>query len=100
MTTTSGGSSRQRSATFDPSPTEPTTSTTEMVEIPKGAVRRDGDQDVVFVVKDERLERRAVKVSGTEGDAARVISGLAAGETIAVTGEELADGDRVKVQTK
>ena len=79
---------------------EPSISTTEMVEIPKGAVRRDGEQDVVFVVKDERLERRAVKVSGTEGDTARVISGLASGETVAVTGEELADGDRVNVITQ
>ena len=76
---------------------EPAAATTEMVEIPKGAVRRDGEQDVVFVVKEDRLERRAVKVSGTEGDVARVISGLTAGETVAVTGEELADGDRVKV---
>jgi RND family efflux transporter MFP subunit len=79
---------------------EPVASATEMVEIPKGAVRRDGEQDVVFVVKEERLERRAVKVSGTEGDVARVASGLSAGEIVALTGENLADGDRVKVQTK
>jgi RND family efflux transporter MFP subunit len=71
---------------------------TEMVEIPKGAVRRDGEQDIVFVVKEERLERRAIKVSGTEGELARVISGLSAGETVAVTGENLADGDKVKVK--
>ncbi len=76
---------------------EAETATTEMVEVPKGAIRRDGEQDVVFVVKENRLERRAVKVSGTEGEIARVISGLAAGETVAVTGEELADGDRVSV---
>jgi HlyD family secretion protein len=72
---------------------------TEMVEIPKGAVRRDGETDVVFVVKDQRLERRAIKVGGTEGELARVISGLSAGETVAVTGEALADGDKVKVKT-
>ncbi|HET8772324.1 MAG TPA: efflux RND transporter periplasmic adaptor subunit [Thermoanaerobaculia bacterium] len=74
------------------------TAATEMVEIPKGAVRRDGEQDIVFVVKDERLERRAIKVSGTEGELARVISGLSAGETVAVTGENLADGDKVNVK--
>jgi RND family efflux transporter MFP subunit len=78
---------------------EPSLATTEMVEIPKAAVRRDGEQDVVFVVKEARLERRAVRVSGTEGDSARVISGLAGGETVAVTGENLADGDKVKVKT-
>ncbi|HEX6100543.1 MAG TPA: efflux RND transporter periplasmic adaptor subunit [Thermoanaerobaculia bacterium] len=75
------------------------TTATEMVEIPKGAVRRDGETDVVFVVKDQRLERRAIKVGGTEGEVARVISGLSAGETVAVTGESLADGDKVKVKT-
>jgi HlyD family secretion protein len=73
---------------------------TEMVEVPKTAIRRDGEQDVVFVVKEDKLERRAVKISGTEGDLARVISGLAAGETVALTGENLADGDRVKVKTQ
>jgi RND family efflux transporter MFP subunit len=77
---------------------EPVASTTEMVEIPKGAVRRDGETDVVFVLKDEHIERRAVKVSSTEGEVARVISGLSAGETVAVTGENLADGDAVKVK--
>jgi RND family efflux transporter MFP subunit len=76
---------------------EPTASSTEMVEIPKGAVRRDGEQDIVFVVKDGRLERRAIKVSGTEGEVARVISGVTAGEVVAVTGENLADGDKVKI---
>jgi HlyD family secretion protein len=74
------------------------TAAAEMVEIPKGAVRRDGEQDIVFVVKAERLERRAIKVSGTEGELARVISGLTAGETVAVTGEDLADGDKVNVK--
>ena len=74
-------------------------SSSEMVEIPKSAVRRDGEQDIVFVVKEDRLERRAIKVSGTEGEVARVISGLAAGEVVAVTGENLADGDRIKVKS-
>lgn len=77
---------------------EPATATTDMVEIPKAAVRRDGEQDVVFVVKEEKLERRAVKVSSTEGDVARVVSGLAAAETVAVTGENLGDGDKVNIR--
>jgi len=77
-----------------------TAATTEMVEIPKGAVHRDGEQDVVYVVKEERLERRAIKVGGTEGEVARVTSGLSAGEIVALAGENLADGDRVNVKTK
>ncbi|HYI11186.1 MAG TPA: efflux RND transporter periplasmic adaptor subunit, partial [Thermoanaerobaculia bacterium] len=29
-----------------------------IIEVPKAAIRRDGDQDVVYVVRDERAERR------------------------------------------
>jgi RND family efflux transporter MFP subunit len=79
---------------------EPAAAMTEMVEVPKSAIRRDGEQDIAFVVKDDKAERRAVKVSGTEGDVARVTSGLAAGESVVIAGEELADGDKVKVKTK
>jgi len=77
---------------------EKATAMTEMVEVPKSAIRRDGEQDIAFVVKDDKAERRAVKVSGTEGEIARVTSGLAAGETVVTAGEELADGDKVKVK--
>lgn len=71
---------------------------TSMFEVPKTAVRRDGEQDIVFIVKDERAERRAVKVSSAEGSNARIASGVAEGETVIVEGPpELKDGDKVKI---
>ena len=69
-----------------------------MVEVPKSAVRRDGETDIVFVVKDEKAERRAVKVANTDGAGARIASGLAEGEVVIVEGPaELKDGERVKI---
>lgn len=71
------------------------------VEISKGALRRDGDQDVVFVVgEDEKLERRAVRVAATEGDKVRLASGVAEGERVVVEGPaELEDGQKVRVSS-
>jgi HlyD family secretion protein len=69
------------------------------VEVPKGALRRDGEQDVVFVVKDGNAERRAVKVLSTEGDRVRLASGINDGEKVVVEGPaELKDGDRIRVK--
>jgi HlyD family secretion protein len=67
------------------------------VLVPRAALRRDGEQDVVLVVADGRVERRAVKVGDTSGDSAKVESGLAAGESVVVEGpEDLADGAEVE----
>ncbi|HEY1077503.1 MAG TPA: efflux RND transporter periplasmic adaptor subunit [Fontimonas sp.] len=50
----------------------------------RNAVQQNGEQGVVFVVRDDKLERRAVRVGGTVGDSVRVVSGLAAGDTLAL----------------
>ncbi len=64
--------------------------------VPKGAVRTDAGQSIVFVVRDDRAERRAVKGGVTEGDQIEIISGLNAGERIVVDGVgTLTDGARV-----
>jgi RND family efflux transporter MFP subunit len=74
------------------------TQTTTMVEVPKTAVRRDGEHDIVFVVKDGKAERRAVKVASAEGNNARLASGVADAEVVIVEAPpELKDGDKVKV---
>jgi RND family efflux transporter MFP subunit len=79
--------------------TEAATSTATFVEVPKSAVRRDGEQDVVYVVKDEKAERRAVKVFGTSGDFTRVSSGLTGNETVVTEAPlNLKDGDAVRVK--
>jgi hypothetical protein len=70
-----------------------------IVTVPKQALRRDGEQDIVFVVKDEKAERRAVKVGGADGTRAQITSGLAAGELVVIVGPtELADGDSVRIK--
>jgi RND family efflux transporter MFP subunit len=67
------------------------------VLVPRTAVRRDGEQDVVLVVADGRVERRAVQVGRTRGDTVHVAAGVAAGETVVVEGPtDLADGAAVR----
>jgi HlyD family secretion protein len=78
---------------------EPGAAQTTMLEMPKTAVRRDADQDIVFVLKDGKAERRAVKVVSAEGDDARVASGLVDGEQVIVSPPaKLKDGARVRVE--
>ena len=81
----------ERQAAASDTPTAP------RLLVPKSAVRTDGSQSIVFVVRDDRVERRAVKVGGTEGDQVEVVSGLASGDRIVVEGNDgLTDGSRVK----
>lgn len=78
---------------------EPASATTTLVEVAKTAVRRDGEQDIVFVVKENKAERRAVRVTSAEGDKARIASGVEAGENVVIDGPpDLADGDRVRIE--
>jgi RND family efflux transporter MFP subunit len=65
--------------------------------IPKSAVQSEGGRSVVFLVRDDRVERRAVTVGAPEGDQVEVVSGLTSGDRIVVDGfDGLADGTRVK----
>lgn len=67
--------------------------------IPKAAVRSDSGHSVVFVVREDRVERRAITVGMEDGDQIEVVSGLTSGEQVVVDGPQtLKDGDRVKVQ--
>ena len=78
---------------------EPAAAASQTIEVPKAAVRRDGEQDIVFVVRDGKAERRAVKVLSAEGDKARLASGVAEGESVIVEGPaDLKDGDGVKIK--
>ncbi len=71
-------------------------SSTAAVLIPRDAVRTDGGQSYVFVVKDGRLERRAVRTSRDRGADIEVIAGLRAGEQVVTQPREgLSNGDRV-----
>jgi HlyD family secretion protein len=70
-----------------------------VVAVPRAAIRRVGDKDVVFVVKEGVVERRAIGLSASPGDEAVVLSGLAAGERVVIEGPaNLKDGDKVAVK--
>jgi RND family efflux transporter MFP subunit len=69
------------------------------VTIPKAAVRKDGDKDVVFVVKGEQVERRAVSLGAASGDDVTVLSGITGGEQVVIEGPaDLKDGTAVAVR--
>jgi HlyD family secretion protein len=66
--------------------------------VPKAAVRHEGEADFVYVVQQDRVERRAIKVAGTEGEEIAV-TGVTAGERVVIAGPPvLVDGARVTVQ--
>jgi RND family efflux transporter MFP subunit len=65
--------------------------------VPKAAVRTDAGASVLFIVRDDRVERRAVKVGAADGDQVEIVSGVNAGEKVVIDGPPtLADGARVK----
>jgi RND family efflux transporter MFP subunit len=67
------------------------------VTVPEGAVQRQDGRDVVFVVSDRTLERRAVAVGDSRGTEVVLLSGLSAGEVVVVEGPaSLAQGATVK----
>ncbi|MBZ0114239.1 MAG: efflux RND transporter periplasmic adaptor subunit [Thermoanaerobaculia bacterium] len=67
------------------------------LRIPRAALRQDGDQEVVWVVEDEHLRRRAVRLGRIDDRGAEVVAGLAGGERVMIEGPVApSDGDRVK----
>jgi len=67
--------------------------------IPQTAVRDDGGKKVVFLVKDDRLERRAITLGGTRGSDTEVAAGLAVGDIVVVNGPpDLHDGQSVAIK--
>jgi RND family efflux transporter MFP subunit len=66
---------------------------------PRRAVRSEGGQDVVFIVRDLAAVRRAVQLGASEGDDVEIVSGLSAGDRVIVDGpKDLADGRKVVVR--
>jgi RND family efflux transporter MFP subunit len=69
------------------------------VLVPRTAVREDGGDRVVFVYRDGRVERRAVRLGQVHGNDQEVLAGLSSGEQIVVRGlEGLREGLRVRIQ--
>jgi RND family efflux transporter MFP subunit len=66
---------------------------------PQNAIRQDNGQSVVFLYRDGRVERRAVRVGATQGNDVEIIAGVADGDRLVVGGPEtLRDGQRVDVK--
>jgi RND family efflux transporter MFP subunit len=69
------------------------------VVAPQNAVRQENGQSVVFLYREGKVERRAVRVGGTQGSDVEIIAGVADGDRLVVGGpENLRDGQRVDVK--
>jgi RND family efflux transporter MFP subunit len=69
------------------------------VIVPKAAVRSADGRSIVFVLNEDRVERRAIKIGLENGDRIEVVSGVHAGERVVVDGPAaLKDGDKVRIQ--
>jgi RND family efflux transporter MFP subunit len=69
------------------------------VSLPASAVQASGSVGVVFVVHDRTLERRAVKLGATSSDRVTVLSGLSAGERVAIGDfAQMAEGSTVRIE--
>ncbi len=78
---------------------KPQTPVAPTMTVPKGAVKAVDGSTIVFVLKEDRVERRAVRTGLETGDEVEVVSGLTAGERVVVDAPpQLKDGDRVKVR--
>jgi len=80
---------------------EPSVSAAEggRVLVPRTALREDGGTAAVFVYREGRVERRAVRLGHARGNEHEVIAGVADGEQVVSTGvNELRDGQRARVR--
>jgi len=68
------------------------------VVVPQAAVQTNGDTGVVYVIEDDTIERRAVRLGSRSAEGQIVLSGLESGARLAVADfAELADGARIRI---
>jgi len=80
-------------------PSEKNVAATPAILIPQSAVRDDGGKKLVFLVKADKAERRAVTLGGNRGTDAEVIAGLTVGDIVVVNGSvSLHDGESVQIK--
>jgi RND family efflux transporter MFP subunit len=69
------------------------------VLIPQSAVHDENGKKIIFLVKDDKTERRAVTLGGSRGSDTEVIAGVSVGDTVVVKGpENLRDGQSVAIR--
>jgi len=67
--------------------------------VPQGAVKTDSGTTFVFLVNGQTVERRAVKIGGTDGDRVEVLAGLKGGDRIVIAPPtDLAAGKQIVVK--
>ncbi|MGC2698178.1 MAG: efflux RND transporter periplasmic adaptor subunit [Candidatus Angelobacter sp.] len=67
--------------------------------VPKSAVRNDGGKQIVYLVRDQKLERRAVSLGTERGQDVEIIAGISPGDMLVVRGaDNLHEGQAVDVK--
>ena len=67
--------------------------------IPSSALRDDNGSKIVFLVKDNKLERRAVKAGEARGDQVDIFAGLTPGDVVVAKGPPgLHDGETIQLK--
>jgi RND family efflux transporter MFP subunit len=67
--------------------------------VPQAAVRKEGESAFVFVVRQNTVERRAIKTAGTDGDRLEVVAGLKGGDQVVISPPaELTEGMLIAVK--
>ena len=67
--------------------------------IPKSAVRTDASASFVYLLRDGKVERRAVSLGLDRGTDVAVLAGVVPGDSLVVKGpENLRDGDKVEIR--
>ena len=67
--------------------------------IPKSAVRHDSSVSFVYLLRDGRIERRAVSLGIDRGTEVAVLAGVTPGDSVVVKGpESLRDGEKVETR--
>jgi multidrug efflux pump subunit AcrA (membrane-fusion protein) len=69
--------------------------------VPENAVVKDGDAHFVWLVRDGKVEKHAVKVAGAKDGQVTVLDGLKGGEALVVDApRRLRDGSAVELKVK
>jgi RND family efflux transporter MFP subunit len=81
-----------------PKPTDAKTAQAAAL-VPQSAIHDDAGKKVVFLVKDDKLERRAVTLGENRGSDTEIMAGLVVGDTVVVSGPaDLRDGQSVAIK--
>lgn len=70
----------------------------QALAVPSAALGEDGDARYVYLIRDERLERRAVEPGVTRGPWTEIVSGLTPGDIVLATNPiDMREGQRVRI---